>query len=227
MRSFFLIVSLLASLVTSLPEHQAGATVAAQRRTASSARGQTAEVAAIEAYCDGLERYFKNTPQARRFYVDALPESGAEPSLEGVMKWYEVKTEEEMYEAERLYAHHSIVVSVKDGEVVSASIAEPEEHQRHDNQYCFRRDGTLAKIVADFNSNTLEGHVVRENFYDARGHLLRATSQCFKITTTSNGSREKRVSCRQSVMSGELKEYRIPVYQRNMELPGYEFLKSR
>jgi hypothetical protein len=202
-------------------------TVSAQRRAASAARGQTAEVAAIEAYCDGLERYFKSNPKARRFYVDALPETGAEPSPDVVKKWYEVKTEEEMYEAERLSAHHSIVVSVKDGEIVAASLAEPQEHERHDNQYCFRRDGTLAKIISDFNNNMLEAHMVRENFYDSRGHLLRATSQCFKITTTSNGSREKRVSCRQSEMSGALAEYRIPVYQKNTELPGYEFLKSR
>jgi hypothetical protein len=228
MRRLLVIVYTLGLLMTLATLYEAGTEACfGQRQTASRARGRSAEVAAIEAYCKGLDKYFKSTPQATRYFVDALPEANAESQAELGKAWHEVKTEREMLEAEGSYANHSIVVSTKDGQIVYADIAEPREHHRYDHEYYFRPDGTLAKISSEFYGNIAERHLKRENFYDPEGKLLRSTSSCFRIITTSSGNREKPVSCRRDASSVEYGSYRIPVYQRNTNLPGYELLKKR
>ncbi|HEX8651651.1 MAG TPA: hypothetical protein VF708_12490 [Pyrinomonadaceae bacterium] len=229
MRRLLLIVYTLGLLMTLAPPYEAGATAGfRQQQRASRARGKSAEVAAIEAYCKGLDKYFKSTPQSTRYFVDALPEAvNAESQAELGKTWHEVKTEREMLEAEGSYANHSIVVSMKDGQIVYADIAEPREHHRYDHKYYFRHDGTLAKIGSEFYGNIAERHLTRENFYNPDGRLLRSTSSCFRLITTLSGKREKPVSCRQDTLSVEYGNYRIPVYKRNENLPGYEILKKR
>ena len=228
MRRLLLIVYTLGLLMALATPYEAGAAAGfEQKQRASRARGKSAEIAAIEAYCKGLDKYFKSTPQSTRYFVDALPEANAESQAELGKAWHEVKTEREMLEAERSYANHSIVVSMKDGQIVYADIAEPGEHHRYDHKYYFRHDGTLAKIGSEFYGNIAERHLTRENFYDPSGRLLRSTSRCFRIITTSSGNREKPVSCRLDALSAEYGNYRIPVYKRNTNLPGYELLKKR
>jgi hypothetical protein len=117
------------------------------------------------------------------------------------------------------------VVKAKDGEIVYADFAEPREHSRRHNEYCFRPDGTLAKLVSDYYSGIAGHHVMRANFYGPDGKLLRSADSCFDITYTSRGSRERRASCRRAEMREELTGYAIPVYKRNADLPGYEILK--
>ena len=223
MRRFLFIVFMSALLVPHAARVEAGwANFQRQQQSAfTGARG----LASIRAYCQSLERHFKRNVKAARFFVDALPEGGAEPAPEGRLDWHEVKTEDEMLEAERGYANHSIVVKVKDGEIVYADFAEPREHSRRHNEYCFRHDGTLAKITSDYYSGIAGIHVTRENFYDAEGRLLRSIDSCFNVNYTSRGSREKRALCRRAEMREELTAYSIPVYKKNTDLPGYEILK--
>jgi hypothetical protein len=195
-----------------------------QRQSASrGARRDANGIAAIEAYCLSLERHFKRDAKAARFFVDALPDG--EPPAEGRLDWHEVKSEDEMLDAERAYALHSIVVKAKDGRIVYADFAEPREHSRRHNEYCFRPDGTLAKIVSDYYGNIAGVHVTRANFYDPDGRLLRSVDSCFSITYTSRGSRERRTSCRREEMQPELTGYSVPVYKKDTDLPGYETLK--
>jgi hypothetical protein len=191
--------------------------------TSRAARRDANGTASIETYCASLERHFRRNPKAAHFFVDALPDG--EPPAEGRLDWHEVKSEDEMLDAERGYALHSIVVKAKDGEIVYADFAEPREHSRRHNEYCFRPDGTLAKIASDYYGNIAGVHVTRENFYGPDGKLLRSTDSCFSITYTSRGSRERRASCRREEMQPELTGYSIPVYKKNADLPGYETLK--
>jgi hypothetical protein len=211
-----------------------------QRRSASSAArvkqpaldaveayGKRADVNAIEIYSKTLARYLKSHPLLMRFYVDAPPEGNADSSKVGKKDWYKVKNENQMLEAERGYATRSIVVAVKDREVVYARLGEPQEHSRHDNEYFFRTDGTLAKISSDYYGNIEEIHIARESFYDARGRLLRSTAHCFNIMTTSRGSKERPASCDKSEMREEFGKYILSVYAKNTDLPGYDILKGR
>ena len=131
-----------------------------------------------------------------------------------------------MLGAEREYAHRSIIVTMKDGDIVRAEMADPMEHSRTSYGYYFRSDGTLAKIASEFYGNIAEAHIVRDSFYDPNGKLLRATSQCFHIITTSRGSRERKVSCRLDETSAGYVKYEIPVYKKNTNLPGYDLLKQ-
>ena len=215
MRRLLFIISLWALLAP-----QGWANFPKQRQ---SARG----LASIEAYCKSLERHFRRNARAARFFVDALPEGGsAEPETEGRLDWHEVKTEDEMLGAERAYARHSIVVKAKDDAVVYADFAEPQEHSRHHTEYCFRPNGTVAKIVSDYYSGIAGVHITREHFYDAQGRLLLNRTNCFSVYYTSRrGSRERRASCRREEMRDELNDYRVPVYRKNAELPGYESLR--
>lgn len=185
---------------------------------------QTSDPANIHAYRKMLDRYFKGHPELTRFYVDAMPDgkTGSSPKA-----WYEVKNENELLDAEREYANRSAIVSMKDGKIVSVEIGEPEEHSGHQNRYYFRSDGTVGLIFSDFSSNTEGVHVRRENLYGADGRPLQSTTQCFNIVHTSKGSHEKRASCRQAAMRRELREYKVPIYKMNSELPGFDILKSR
>ena len=188
---------------------------------------RSSEVASIEAYSRALDRYFKSHPRSTRYYVDALPEGKADESSGAGKDWHEVRNQNAMLDAEREYAMHSIAVSQKDGEIVYVDIAEPQEHSRRDDGYYFRNDGTLAKISSDYYGNIAGVHITRDYFYSAGGRLLRETTRCFNIITTSRGSRERRASCGLPEMKAELSDYKVPVYAKNRELPGYEFLKSR
>ncbi len=217
MRRLLLVISLAALLA---PRVEAGRANFQQQK-----RG--AGTASIEAYCKSLERHFRRNARAARFFVDALPDGGAGDTPEGRLDWHEVKTEDEMLEAERAYARHSIVVKAKDGEIVYADFAEPLEHSRHHTEYCFRHNGTVAKIVSDYFSGIGGVHITREQFYDPEGKLLLNRVNCFSLSYTSSGSRERRASCRREEMRGELNDYRVPVYKKNAELPGYENLKTR
>ena len=198
-----------------------------QKRAASFAsREKQSEAAGIEAYARKLERYVKSHPKLTRYYVDALPEGKSDSSPAGKKDWHRVKNEREMLEAEREYATRSAAVSTKGGEIVYASLGEPQEHSRHDNEYFFRADGTLAKISSDYYSNIEEIHIVRESFYGPEGKLLRSTARCFNIITTSRGSKEKRASCKKSEMKEELGNYVLHVFAKNTDLPGYDILKT-
>jgi hypothetical protein len=219
MRRTLFIVCLLALPFTS----QAGrepvtAKTLAQQKAAPRSRPKPAEITAIEAYCKGLDQYFKSHPKSTRFFV--------EPGREQKAGWHEVKNEEEMMDAEREYANQSITVSTKKGVVVYAVLGEPMEHSRHDSEYYFRSDGTLAKISSGYWSNMAEMHVERENFYDSNGTLLRSTSQCFHISPVNSKAKEQRVSCRDPQMREEIENYQLHVYKRNMDLPAYSVLKK-
>ncbi|HJU56576.1 MAG TPA: hypothetical protein VJ715_18470 [Pyrinomonadaceae bacterium] len=225
MRRFLFIVTLSALLVPH-PARAAAGRANFQRRPQSASPGARG-IASIKAYCQSLERHFKRNASAARFFVDALPEGGAEPAPEGQLDWHEVKSEDEMREAERAYANHSIVVKTKDGELVYADFAEPREHSRRHHEYCFRPDGTLAKITSDYYSGIAGIHVTRESFYGTEGKLLRSMDSCFNLTYTSNGSREKRAPCRRAEMREGMTGYSLPVYKKNADLPGYEILRTR
>lgn len=228
MQSILLSLSLLALLIMSVPKDNASAATGLLQRSASSAARQKAsEIAAIKAYCNGLDRYLRSNPKATRYYVDALPEEQPNASSEAKKAWYEVKNENEMLDAERAYARHSIAVSTKDGAIVKAEIAEPREHSRTYDTYYFRNDGALTRVDSNFQSNVQAAIISRESYYNADGRLLRATAQCFRIIYTSNGNREKRVTCRLSEMSAEIASHPIPVYQKPANLPGYDALKNR
>jgi hypothetical protein len=225
MRQLLLIVCAFALLSTPGQGYEpSAASASAQGR--SGARPASTEIASIEAYCKGLNQYVTSNPKSTRFFVDTRPGDEAESSTASGTTWYEVKSEDEMLDAEREYAHRSIIVTMKDGQIVHAEIADPMEHSRTSYAYCFRSDGTLAKISSEFYGNMAEVHIVRESFYDPNGKLLRATSQCFHIITTARGSRERRVSCVRDRMSAEYGKYEIPVYKRNTDLPGHDLLKK-
>lgn len=225
MRLALLIVSMFALLTTPVAGYKAQPSAGSPQQSGSGKTQASAGIAAIESYCKEIDRYSKSNPKAMRYFVNGLPGEGVSQAG-GEQKWYEVKSADELSDAERGYATRSIAALMKSGVLVYASLGAPMEHSRHENDYYFRGDGTLAKISSDYWSNMGEVHLVRESFYDSSGKLLRESAQCFQIIYGSKGSRDKRVSCGRSDMRGEIEEYKIPVYKRNSDLPGYALLKK-
>lgn len=223
-----LIASISALLLMPVLKYEASVKAGGLQQSASKKAPRSPEIAKIESYCKGIDQYAKSSPALMRYFVNSAPgEAAAAPGAGGGERWYIVKSAEEMSDAERAYATESISVLMRSGEIVYASIGEPMEHSRHDNNYYFRSDGTLAKISAGYWSNMEEIHLLRESFYDSSGKLLQATSQCFQIIHNPNGTnREKSVSCGRNDMRREIKDNNIAVYKRNSDLPGYALLKK-
>jgi hypothetical protein len=168
----------------------------------------------IEANARKLDRYFKEHPKERRFFVDSSPE--------GQAGWVELKSEAELTDAETGYAHQSVIVSSKAGEIAMASIGEPREHSRHDDVYYFRGDGTLAMIASSFNSNVGNARYLRKIFYGAESSRpLSYSTVCYEIYP-----RQKKTSCKRGYVSEQLKDHRIAVYRTSKELPIYSLLKK-
>jgi hypothetical protein len=221
MRTPLLIACLLALLgASSAQGYEAGAITtitATSQRSDRVKKQRAADIAAINAYCAEAQERFKHNPQLTRYFVDASPE--------GKEGWHELKNSDETLEAEHSYANRSVAVSMSpSGELVYAEVGEPMEHSRHSNHYCFRVDGTLAKVVSGYDSNMAEMSVQREIFYDSKVNPLRTTFQCFKVNSAN--SKRTSVSCQRPEMSEEIRSYEIKVYKRNSELPVYGLLKK-
>jgi hypothetical protein len=190
------------------------ATTLPQQGQGIRAQTRATAVSEIEAYARGLDQYFKRHPNERRFFVDSSPE--------GQAGWYELKSEDEMTDAEGNYAHQSVIVSAKAGAIMIASVGEPREHSRHDDVYYFRSDGTLAMIASSFNSGVGNARYLRKILYGAASSgPLSSSTVCYEIFP-----KQKKVSCKRGYVGEQLKDHRIAVYRTNRELPVYQMLKK-
>jgi hypothetical protein len=212
-----LISCLLALLCVSATGYEAAPTTTSRQQTDDFKAQRATEIAAIKTYCQETEDHFRLNPQLTRYFVDA--------SSEGKAGWRELNSSDEMLEAERSYANRSIAVSLRSsGEIVYAEIGEPMEHSKHTNQYCFRSDGTLAKVASVYDNNMAEMRVYRDRFYDSKVNLMRTTFQCFHVNAAAGERRS--VSCERPEMEEEISNYEIKVYKRSSDLPVYSFLKK-
>jgi hypothetical protein len=217
MRPPLLIACLFALLCASAQGYEAGSTTTSTAQQSDDFKKQRSEdIAAINRYCAETEANFKN-PQLTRYFVNASPE--------GKAGWHELKSSDELLEAERLYATKSVAVSMNSsGEIVYAEVGEPMEHSKHSNRYCFRSDGKLAKVASRYDSNMAEMSVSREIFYNSKVNLMRTTFQCFHVDSATGG--RSSVSCDRPEMKEEIGSYHIPVYKRSSDLPVYGLLKE-
>jgi hypothetical protein len=174
------------------------------------------QIAEIESYSAGLDRYIKrNAARARRFadvsnYENNEPERWQEfPSGKALDKaWQDGKT----YKSSNVWFSQSGDLTVT---LFTLSSPSGDWVQYVTNYY--RADGSLAKLNSELRTFMGGLIVIRNRFYDTGGKQLKETTRYLDLQTR----RPKRVK------SDEFQDMEIPVYARTGSLPFHNLLKKR
>jgi len=184
------------------------ATAQDQKPTPPPRPPQTTELAAIGSYAKAIDQFTRRNPGKGRFFGNV---AGAEDEQD---KWRAFKSAKQMAKAD---PYESASVWLKDGKVVAAdfSFTSPSGDWYHFVNYYFRADGTLAKIHAQLNTfAAADGglSVVRDEFYDSRGKLLRTSTRYLDLKSQKPRKR------------ADFMDQPIPAYQTVRDLPFYKLL---
>jgi hypothetical protein len=212
----------LAAMLLSLPSADkaaAGGFSARMEVSNSTERTQTnqSDIATIEIYTSGLDRYIKRNAQGARYFADtASYEDQNAPA-----RWQEFKTKrtlDKAWQDGKTYTSSNVWFN-QTGELVVAmfTLSSPSgDWVQYVTNY-YRKDGTLAKSNAELR--TFMGDIIRINdrLYDDKGKLLKQQTRYLDLTTR----KPKKVS-KDSFMDME-----APLYANTSALPFYGLVKKR
>lgn len=184
----------------------------AQQGATLSPSQPTGKVAEIETYVKDLEQYIKANEKSARIFADVASATEAGPD-----QWREFKTEQEREKAgtgDNL-AQNAFLWS-RDGKVSAASFTfqSPSGDWVHYVMYYYRPDGTLAKSESTLNTFHGEITVIRQDYYNSKGILLKGTTHCKDLKT------QKSKPC------GQYQEQPIPSFMSVNKLPFYSLLRK-
>jgi hypothetical protein len=205
MRQILLFLLLAAVLLTLPPTYKAEAHRFAVSMEAynSNERTQTkqSDIAEIEIYTSGLDRYIKRNERAARYFADtASYEQENAPA-----RWQEFKTKRMLDKA------------WQDSKTYTSSFSSPSgDWVQYVTDY-YRKDGTLAKSNAELR--TFMGDIIRINdrLYADNGKLLKEQTRYLDLKTR----KPKRVK------KDEFMDMEAPLYPKASALPFYSLLKKR
>ena len=211
--SLSLVLLLLSSPVIYPAKRLTGAEAAASQ---SNFLLQGNQIAEIESYAAGLDRYIKrNASRARRFadvsnYEKNEPERWQEfPTSKALDKaWQDGKT----YKSSNVWFNPGGDLTVA---LFTLSSPSGDWSQYVTNYY--RADGSLAKLNSELRTFMGNVIVIRNRFYDTGGKQLKETTRYLDLTT----KKPKRVK------QDEFQDMEIPVYAKTSSLPFYNLLKKR
>ena len=168
-------------------------------------------VADIEAYAADIDKYVKSNVKTERIFANV-----ASPTKHETSDWIEFKTEDERKKADTGdNLDESAFVWTRDGKVIGANFTfqSPSRDWAQFVMYYFRGDGSLAK--SDSTLNTFNGGitVLRQDYYDSKGILLKGTTHCKDLKT------------QQPKPCGDFQDRPAPFYKKVSELPFYRLLK--
>jgi hypothetical protein len=206
-----LITSLSLALLLSMLSLCAHVSQAQQGATLSTSQ-PTGKVAEIESFVKELDQYIKANEKSARIFADV-----SSATEQGTDEWREFKTEQEREKAgtgDNLA--QNAFLWMRDGKIAGASftLQSPSGDWVHYVMYYFRPDGTLAK--SDSTLNTFRGDitVIRQDYYNSKGIMLKGTTHCKDLKT------QKSRPC------GQYEEQPVPSYKNIRELPFYSLLKK-
>lgn len=221
MRQILLFLLLAAVLLTLPPTYKAEAHRFAVSTEAynSTERTQTkqSEIAEIEIYTSGLDRYIKRNERAARYFADtASYEQENAPA-----RWQEFKTKrmlDKAWQDSKTYTSSNVWFN-QTGELVVAmfTFSSPSgDWVQYVTDY-YRKDGTLAKSNAELR--TFMGDIIRINdrLYADNGKLLKEQTRYLDLKTR----KPKRVK------KDEFMDMEAPLYAKASALPFYSLLKKR
>ncbi len=189
----------------------------------SNAAAQTSpspsQVTSINDYCRGLATYAKQNLRIARFFGDVASYDQNSMTLTAPpANWKEFKSQkarDNSGNGDNLY--NTANVWTKNGNLVLANLeyGSPSGDWGQFVSYCFREDGSLAKLTDTFRSFFGSISTVKEKVYDARGTRLKSSISCYDLDT------KRRKRC-----SSDYSNYDAHVYRRVSQLPIYPTFKS-
>jgi hypothetical protein len=179
----------------------------------SVAAAQTARsdsVASISSYAATIERATNNKSK-RRIFADVS--SGYE---NGPASWKEFRSERERTKAETGDNMNQIAFAwTRNGKLVATKITltSPSGDWAHLINYYYREDGTLAKIQAQLNTFYGDVSVVREQFFQSSGKVIRSTTRYLDLNSRKPVRKPK-----------DFFDQEVPIYKKISELPFAKLL---
>ena len=167
-------------------------------------------VTSISGYAKAIER-LTLTKSKRRIFADIS--SGYE---NGPEDWKEFRSERERKQAETDgNMNQTAAVWTKNGKPVVAKLAltSPSGDWMHFINYYYREDGTLAKIQAQLNTFYGDVSVVREQYFQSSGKVIRSTTRYLDLHTRKPLRKPK-----------DFFDQEVPVYKTVSELPFAKLL---
>src|SRR5712664_2011608 len=186
--------------------------IVAQTPSGAKPTTESSGVAAIDAYCKGLDDFINSQRNRARIL-------GGEVDQTGVTKWKEFKSRRAR---EKVYLEDVADVWMKNGKPV---VAEWNSETNSGDwskfvQYYFRDDGTLAKMRTTFAGFMVlsehGGRIVQERIYSPKGKLLQKRLHCFELE-----KKHRPIKC-----SGDYSNYDGTYHRRAQNLPFSGLLKS-
>lgn len=185
------------------------------------------DVASIKAYVRSLDAFAKRNPNRARILANVLyPNQATYPIPRDAPRYWKEFPTRKAREAEQNFseAYDGAQVWRRNGKVVLVTIV-PNQNQSGDERvfaYYFREDGSLAKTRLKFFDYGLDGDVVKEVIYDAKGNVLDTRMQCVQ---TNDLPRPRIVPC--SRASSSFTDDAPPVYKKVEELPFNDVLNEQ
>lgn len=187
--------------------------VTAQDGTTLSTSQPKGRVADIEAYAGEIDSFVKSSLKTERIFANVASDAKNETS-----EWREFKSDEARMKADTGDNwKDSAFVWLRDGKIVGANFTFQSAARDWVQyvMYYFRNDGSLAKSDSKLNTMTGGILVVRQDYYDSKGTLLKGTTHCRDLKT------------QQFKPCGDFQEKPPPLYGTTKLLPFYKLLGKR
>jgi hypothetical protein len=177
------------------------------------------EVSVVTGYCRELATFAKRNLNKARFFGDvaAYDQSGI-TLRKPPERWQEFRSQKARDAAmtgDNLY--NTANVWMRNGNIVLADLqyGSPSGDWAQFVRYCFREDGSLAKMEDTFRTFAGPISTVKEKFYDSKGRRLRFLIRCYDLES----GRKKRCD-------GNYSNYDADVFRRVQQLPVYALVRS-
>ena len=169
-------------------------------------------VADIEAYANDIDAYVKSNATRERIFANI-----ASGTKNAAAQWSEFKTDEERKRADTGdNLNESAYVWTRDGKVIGTNFTfqSPSRDWAQFVMYYFRVNSTLAKSTSTLNTFNGGITVIRQDYYDSKGMLLKGTTHCKDLKT------------QQPRPCGDFEDKPAPLYKSVNQLPFYGLLRK-
>ena len=142
------------------------------------AQTRKAEIAEINSYVAGVDRFTRRNPKARRIFADVATADDNDA------RWREFKTKREFDKFEG-NPDESAYAWTRADKVIAATFTFTSQSGdwAHIVTYYFREDGTLAKIAAQLNTFYGDVSVVRNQYFNNAGVRISSSERILDLKT--------------------------------------------
>jgi hypothetical protein len=174
------------------------------------------DIAAIETYTRGLDRYMRRNARSIRYFAD----TSSYEQQNAPARWQEFKTKsalDKAWENGETYTSSNVWFSQTGGVVVTLfTFSSPSGDWSQYLTNYYRSDGTIARFHSELRTFMGNLIIIRDRLYDVNGKVLKERTRYLDLTT-----RKPR-----KVRRGEFMDQEAPLYAKTSALPFYGLLKK-